>query len=75
MHQCSNGKIICRLFWKLIKLLYLCIAIQQNGRLAEGLGNGLQNRLKQFDSATDLENQSHWVADFFCLYLSADLIL
>ena len=24
------------------------------GRLAEGLGNGLQNRLKQFDSATDL---------------------
>ena len=26
----------------------------QQGRLAEGLGNGLQNRLKQFDSATDL---------------------
>ncbi len=24
------------------------------GRLAERLGNGLQNRVKQFDSATDL---------------------
>ena len=68
MYKCHFGKIICRLFWKLIKLSYLCNAIQRNGRLAEGLGNGLQNRLKQFDSATDLRNQSLSVADFF-IYL------
>ena len=30
---------------------YLCTAKQNNGTLAERLGNGLQNRVEQFDSA------------------------
>gem|GEM_PF-4142341 len=38
-----------------VKKNLLSLPPQNNqGRLAEGLGNGLQNRLKQFDSATDL---------------------
>lgn len=30
---------------------YLCSRIKRNGTLADRLGNGLQNRLEQFDSA------------------------
>ena len=33
---------------------YLCHAKSQLGRLAERLGSGLQNRVQQFKSATDL---------------------
>ena len=33
---------------------YLCNAKSQQGRLAERLGSGLQNRVQQFKSATDL---------------------
>ena len=35
---------------------YLCTAKSQQGRLAERLGSGLQNRVQQFKSATDLKS-------------------
>ena len=37
---------------------YLCTAKSQQGRLAERLGSGLQNRVQQFKSATDLRKNS-----------------
>ena len=38
----------------------------QQGRLAERLGSGLQNRVQQFKSATDLrESATYKVADFY----------
>lgn len=37
---------------------YLCIAKSQKGRLAERLGSGLQNRVQQFKSATDLHDKT-----------------
>ena len=33
------------------KMLYLCTRKQEQGTLADRLGNGLQNRVEQFDSA------------------------
>jgi hypothetical protein len=45
---------------------YLCHAKSQQGRLAERLGSGLQNRVQQFKSATDLrESATYKVADFY----------
>lgn len=38
-----------------MKTSYLCIAKLKQGRLADRLGNGLQNRAERFDSATDLK--------------------
>ena len=38
-------------------LSYLCTAKPQNGTLAEWLGNGLQNRVQQFDSARYLRRK------------------
>ena len=32
-------------------MYYLCTAKSEQGTLAERLGNGLQNRVEQFDSA------------------------
>ena len=37
------------------KMLYLCTRKQEQGTLADRLGNGLQNRVEQFDSARYLE--------------------
>ena len=34
---------------------YLCTRKQEQGTLADRLGNGLQNRVEQFDSARYLE--------------------
>ena len=41
---------------------YLCTAKQNNGTLAERLGNGLQNRVEQFDSARYLVKWGHVVS-------------
>ena len=38
------------------QIRYLCPAKSQKGRLAERLGSGLQNRVQQFKSATDLKS-------------------
>lgn len=40
---------------------YLCSANRNNGRLADRLGNGLQNRAERFDSATDLNNKTQLI--------------
>lgn len=41
--------------WFVKKLSYLCSRNQiSNGSLAEWLGNGLQNRVRRFKSATNL---------------------
>ena len=39
-------------FAKVTKMYYLCTAKSEQGTLAERLGNGLQNRVEQFDSAS-----------------------
>ena len=41
-------------FAKVTKMYYLCTAKSEQGTLAERLGNGLQNRVEQFDSASTL---------------------
>ena len=52
--------------------LYLCSAKNGNGTLAERLGNGLQNRVEQFDSARYLARREGFGAQasrpslFFC---------
>ncbi len=43
-------------FAKVTKMYYLCTAKSEQGTLAERLGNGLQNRVEQFDSARYLNN-------------------
>ena len=45
---------------------------QEIGSLAERLGNGLQNRVRRFDSARNLSliNPSGYQGDFFCLAIS-----
>ena len=39
-------------------MCYLCTRKTDIGTLAERLGNGLQNRVEQFDSARYLHNKS-----------------
>ena len=40
--------------------MYFCDPVNShtNGRLAEWLGNGLQNRVQRFESATDLNTKA-----------------
>ncbi len=54
------------------KCLFFAVTTR-NGSLAEWLGNGLQNRLRRFESATNLYHFSQWslpmsqgVGRFFC---------
>ena len=42
---------MAKIFGDSIFLLYLCTRKQEQGTLADRLGNGLQNRVEQFDSA------------------------
>lgn len=47
------------------KYPYICLSKTANGTLAEWLGNGLQNRVQQFDSARYLQQKSLLFGDFF----------
>ena len=48
-------------------MCYLCTRKTDIGTLAERLGNGLQNRVEQFDSARYLNKKDvHLWASFFC---------
>ena len=49
-------------------MYYLCTAKSEQGTLAERLGNGLQNRVEQFDSARYLNNNRESF-DFHGLFL------
>ena len=45
----------------------IIFALQTYGRLTEWLGSGLQNRLRRFESATDLNKiPEHEVQGIFC---------
>ena len=51
---------------------YLCTRNQNGlhlGRLAEWLGTGLQNRLRRFESATDLKEISLKLISFVLIYI------
>lgn len=46
---------------------FIIFALQTQGRLTEWLGSGLQNRLRRFESATDLNKiPGHVVPGIFC---------
>ena len=48
----------------------------KNGTLADRLGNGLQNRVEQFDSARYLNKKSsHWFDCFFLLFTCHSLLI
>ena len=51
-------------------MYYLCTAKSEQGTLAERLGNGLQNRVEQFDSARylDLEPRKTFFRGSFIIY-------
>ncbi len=51
----SVNKNIISDVWYLRKMYYLCTRKTKQGLLAEWLGTGLQNRLRRFESARDLE--------------------
>ena len=40
---------------------FIIFAVQTIGRLTEWLGSGLQNRLRRFESATDLNNKPYFM--------------
>ena len=50
MYECDLGEIILQI------ILEVDDNKSQQGRLAERLGSGLQNRVQQFKSATDLKS-------------------
>lgn len=54
MYQCYFGEIILQIILELNEKVISLHRKSQQGRLADRLGNGLQNRAEQFDSATDL---------------------
>lgn len=56
VYECDLGEIILQIILEVDENIYLCIAKSQQGRLAERLGSGLQNRVQQFKSATDLKS-------------------
>ena len=53
-------------------MYYLCTAKSEQGTLAERLGNGLQNRVEQFDSARylDLEPRKTFFRGSFIIHTS-----
>lgn len=58
-------------------MYYLCIAKTKNGTLADRLGNGLQNRVEQFDSARYLRIRNHinMIPYFFVEFIVLLIIL
>ena len=64
MHQRHPRKIIHEYFGIVQKTPTFAVQ-KQKGRLADRLGNGLQNRAERFDSATDLQNALEQSARFF----------
>ena len=51
-------------------MYYLCTAKSEQGTLAERLGNGLQNRVEQFDSARYLnKNLGKVFSKVFCFFI------
>ena len=51
----KNIKFICRKIWWIKKISLPLHSQLSNGTLADRLGNGLQNRVEQFDSARYLQ--------------------
>ena len=50
-------------------MVHLCSSSGAHGRLTEWLGSGLQNRVRRFDSATDLnKSPEHEVQGLFCFH-------
>lgn len=56
MYQCYFREIILQIILELNEKVISLHRKLQQGRLADRLGNGLQNRAEQFDSATDLSS-------------------
>ena len=59
----------------MVKITKFAIRFIKNGRLTEWLGSGLQNRLRRFESATDLDKiPCHAVAGDFSLLAVESLL-
>ena len=56
MYECDLGEIILQIILELNEKVISLHRKSQQGRLADRLGSGLQNRVQQFKSATDLKS-------------------